>query len=213
LLQAGFIYLEFGGRLPLSSYNEGKLTFRFPTVSTSAGQAAQRAKAVREKQDPYFAQVIGKAFKTLDVLRRAGQPVSLNEMAQRLEGAKSSAFQFLHTLQAPGHIEKDALGRYSLSAELRTRERAPFLAGLMHAGMEKLKELKRELRETSALAALFDNHIEVVGVVESPQLIHMSNMVGRILPPHASSLGKSIAAFPAEDRQDRLLRTYGIYRY
>jgi IclR family acetate operon transcriptional repressor len=41
----------------------------------------------------------------------------------------------------------------------------------------------------------------------------MSNTVGRIIQPHASSLGKSITAFQSEERSERLLRSYGIYRY
>jgi DNA-binding IclR family transcriptional regulator len=49
--------------------------------------------------------------------------------------------------------------------------------------------------------------------VESPQLIRMSNIVGHILPPNASSLGKIITAFQTEERREKLLRSYGIYRF
>ena len=63
------------------------------------------------------------------------------------------------------------------------------------------------------LAVLFDNHIEVVAVEESPNIIRMANIVGRILQPNASSLGKAIVAFQAEQRRERLLRTYGIYPF
>jgi IclR family acetate operon transcriptional repressor len=69
------------------------------------------------------------------------------------------------------------------------------------------------MRETTSLAALFDNRIEVIAVVESPQPIRMSNIVGHILPPNASSLGKAIAAFQTEERREKLLRSYGIYRF
>lgn len=57
------------------------------------------------------------------------------------------------------------------------------------------------------LAVLFDNHIEVVAVIESPDLIKMSQTVGRIIPPHASSLGKALTAFQPEAVQERLPRT------
>ena len=41
----------------------------------------------------------------------------------------------------------------------------------------------------------------------------MGNTVGRIVPPHASSLGKAVAAFQSEDVRDRLVRSYGIHRF
>jgi len=63
------------------------------------------------------------------------------------------------------------------------------------------------------MGVLFDNHIEVVAVVESPKLIRMGNTVGRIIPPHASSIGKSIAAFQTETRTEELLRSYGLTRF
>ena len=76
-----------------------------------------------------------------------------------------------------------------------------------------MQQLSRQLRETTSLAALFDNRIEVIAVVESPQPIRMSNIVGHILPPNASSLGKAITAFQNEERREKLLRSYGVYRF
>jgi IclR family acetate operon transcriptional repressor len=73
--------------------------------------------------------------------------------------------------------------------------------------------LSREFCETATLAMHFDNRIEVVATLESPHLIRMGNTVGRIVPPHASSLGKAITAFQREDVRDRLIRSYGIHRF
>jgi IclR family acetate operon transcriptional repressor len=60
---------------------------------------------------------------------------------------------------------------------------------------------------------LFVNHIEVIEVIESPQTVRMGNTVGRILQPHASSLGKCIAAFQPDPFREHLLRSYGVSRY
>ena len=84
---------------------------------------------------------------------------------------------------------------------------------LINAAMPRLKALNREFRETVTLAMLFENHIEVVATIESPHLIRMGNTVGRILPPHASSLGKAITAFQPEERCESLLRSYGLHRF
>ena len=39
------------------------------------------------------------------------------------------------------------------------------------------------------------------------------NVVGHIVPPYASSLGKSITAFQPPERRDKLLRSLGVYQY
>jgi DNA-binding IclR family transcriptional regulator len=41
----------------------------------------------------------------------------------------------------------------------------------------------------------------------------VSNVVGHILPPNASSLGKAITAFQAQEHRERLLRSFGTYRF
>jgi len=53
----------------------------------------------------------------------------------------------------------------------------------------------------------------VIAVVESPQTVRMSNVVGHILPPNASSMGKAVTAFQTEDRREKLLRSHGVYRF
>ena len=73
-----------------------------------------------------------------------------------------------------------------------------------------MRELSREFGETVTLAMRFENRIEVVATIESPQLIRMGNTVGRILPPHASSLGKAITSHQTEDVRERLIRSYGV---
>jgi IclR family acetate operon transcriptional repressor len=59
----------------------------------------------------------------------------------------------------------------------------------------------------------FAHHIEVVATIESPQLVRMGSAVGRILPPHASALGKVILAFQPDDAGEHLVRSYGLPRF
>ena len=76
-----------------------------------------------------------------------------------------------------------------------------------------MRALSREFGETITLAMHFDNRIEVVATLDSPHLIRMANTVGRILPPHASSLGKAITAHLPDDVVERLRRSYGTHRF
>ncbi|MEK6629941.1 MAG: IclR family transcriptional regulator, partial [Acidobacteriota bacterium] len=163
--------------------------------------------------DVVYKRVIGKALDVIAILRSSAQPLSLNELTLRLELTKSSVFRILHTLEVSGYIERDSAGRYTVAADLRAWAPGRLRTALVEATTPALKELSREFRETVSLAMHFENRVEVVATVESPHLIRMGNTVGRIVPPHASSLGKAIAAFQREEVRDRLIRSYGIHRF
>ncbi len=176
-------------------------------------KAARNGKPEKAQQDRYFSRAVGKALDILGYLKRTEKPLSLHELTQRVGGAKTSLFRLLRTLDAAGYVVRNELGLYSLSADARALIPAQYVNRLIDAAEPVLKDLVREFRETASLAVLFDNHIEVVAVVESPQMIRMGNTVGRIIPPHASSLGKAITAFQQEERRERLLRSYGIHQF
>jgi DNA-binding IclR family transcriptional regulator len=179
----------------------------------SAAPLTKPVKAVPERSDKYFSKVIGKALDLIAILRSSAEPLSLNELTLRLDLAKSSVFRILHTLEVSGYIERDSAGRYTVGADLRHSAPGRLRVSLVAATAPALRELSREFCETVTLAMHFDNRIEVVATLESPHLIRMGNTVGRIVPPHASSLGKAITAFQPEEVRDRLIRSYGIHRF
>jgi DNA-binding IclR family transcriptional regulator len=163
-----------------------------------------------DSESQYHSRAVAKALEILEVLGNAGKPLGLNELAQKLKLSKPSSFRLLFTLEEAGYVDKDNEGRYTLKHEIRPSLRERLHASLLDAASPLLRKLTREFRETTGLAVLFDNHIEVIAVVESPQTVRMGNTIGRILQPHASSLGKCITAFQSEERREHLLRSYGI---
>jgi IclR family acetate operon transcriptional repressor len=185
-----------------------------PRAVRTAGVRPQQARpGARERTDKYFSKVVGKALDIIAILRSSAQPLSLNELTIGLELAKSSVFRILHTLEVSGYIERDSVGRYTVAADLQAGAPAKVRAALVEAALPALKELSREFGETVSLAMRFENRVEVIATLESPHLIRMGNTEGRILPPHASSLGKAIAAFQPEAVRDRVVRSYGIHRF
>jgi IclR family acetate operon transcriptional repressor len=163
-------------------------------------------------KSPSFSRAVAKALEVFEILRRSPHPFSLTELAHRVGLTKSSLLRILQTLESCGYVEKNVDRRYVLTSEGRALAPAGFIKSLVAIARPLMRELVREFRETSGLAALFDNHIEVVEVVESPETVRMGNIKGRILPPHASSLGKSIVAFQTEETREHLLRSYGSLR-
>jgi IclR family acetate operon transcriptional repressor len=134
-------------------------------------------------------------------------------VAQRIQLSKTSTFRLLRTLEVCGCLTASEGGKYALAPGVTSVVSAQTVARLLRAAVPRLRQLSRQLRETTSLAALFDNRIEVIAVVESPQPLRLSNIVGHILPPHASSLGKAITAHQTDERREKLMRSYGTYRF
>jgi DNA-binding IclR family transcriptional regulator len=161
----------------------------------------------------YLSRAVSKSLKVLELLQSARSPMGLQEIAKRIQLSKTSTFRLLRTLEAAGCLVSVGAGEYRLAPGIHSVVPTLWLARLLRCASGRMRELNAHLRETISLAALFDNRIEVVAVLESPQIIRMSNVVGHILPPNASSLGKVIAAFQSQEQQEKLLRSYGFWRF
>jgi DNA-binding IclR family transcriptional regulator len=161
----------------------------------------------------YLSRAVSKSLKVLELLQSARAPMGLQEIARRIQLSKTSTFRLLRTLEAAGCLVCVGSGVYGLAPGIYSVVPTLWLARLLRCASVRMRELNNQLRETVSLAALFDNRIEVVAVVESPQIIRMSNVVGHILPPNASSLGKVIAAFQSQEQREKLLRSYGVWRF
>jgi IclR family acetate operon transcriptional repressor len=167
----------------------------------------------KQNGDQYLSRAVGKALEALELLQPQQMPMGLNEIAQRIQLSKTSAFRLLRTLESAGYLASNPFGQYSLVPEIRSVVPTQFLVRLLRVSTPRMRDLGRDLRESVSLAALFENHSEVIAVIESSEVIRMSNVVGHILPPNASSLGKVITSFQPELRREKLLRSYGIYRF
>ena len=184
-----------------------------PARSLRPTVAAARKSAPRIRDDKYYSKVIGRALDILAVLRKHEHPLGLADIAAQVGLAKSSVFRLLHTLEVSSYVERTAEGAYGLSADLQMWGDGKRVTDLVDAALPHMRTLSREFGETITLAMHFDNRIEVVATLDSPQLIRMANTVGRILPPHASSLGKAITACLPDDVVERLRRSYGTHRF
>jgi IclR family acetate operon transcriptional repressor len=139
--------------------------------------------------------------------------MSLSELSKQSQLTKSSAFRLLQTLETLHYIRRDHDGRYLPSNENIAVISTQYVNTLTAAAREPMRRLNMEFGETVSLAVLMHNHVEVVDVVESANLIRMTNIAGRILPPHASSMGKVVTAWQDAETRKRLLQSYGLTRY
>lgn len=170
----------------------------------------ERPRREREERGKYFVQAVVKAFDILELVGQSAEPLSLAQITRNLRQSKSSAFRILCTLEQKGLVTRKLGDLYEATHSLGSTIPNQLLGKLLQAAEPVMRDLSREFRESVSLALLFENHIGVVAVVDSPQKIRMGNVVGGIIPPHASSLGKCITANQSDAILDHLLRTYGI---
>ena len=156
---------------------------------------------------------LAKGLMLLDHLAMKAHPMSLGELADEADLGKPSTLRILSTLQMMGWLSRDGGDKYCLDREWPNLSRQSSLRRLAAVALPEMRKLNTDFAETITLAAMFDDHIRVVEVLDSPQLIRMANYKGRILPPYASSLGKAITAFQDPTQTAELLQIFGSYQF
>ena len=165
-----------------------------------------------DKEDRYFSRAVSHALQILDLLRTEPSPLGLSEITRKTGINKTSVFRFLYTMEATGHVLRDETGRYKISVSGLEYSHGITPDQIKNAALPHLRKLWSHYSETVSLGVLLKNHIEVIQVLESPHLTRMSNRTGAIIPPHASSIGKAIAAFQDEEKQEQLVGSFGLLR-
>ena len=177
---------------------------RRPKPSTGNGRTAPG--------DPYFSKAIARALDVLECFAEERTALSLKDISTTIELPESSLFRILLTLESRGYLRQNGDGTYQLTPRL--------LYGKMREHSERVKTLARpflyslatQFDETASVSYLFDNFMQVLDTVEALHQMRFTNRPGRLLPPHCSSMGKSITAFQPPDRINRLMEGYGIIR-
>ena len=178
------------------------MTAQIETTSSESNQA-------KDDSNRYFSRAIGNALRVLELLQESRDPLSLAEISRQTRLPKSSAFRILRTLEITGYIERVDGDRFCIlpgSGFLLNQK----IRKVVEVSRPWMKHLSQEFRETITLACLLDSHIEATAVIDSPQRVSMGNAVGNLIPPHASSLGKCIAAYQSDTLRERLLRSFSL---
>jgi DNA-binding IclR family transcriptional regulator len=158
----------------------------------------------------YHQRAISRALDVLECFDDERPERTLKEICQDIGLPESSLFRILLTLESRGYLVQSSDGAYTLAPKI--------LLGRLHERAERvrvglrphLQKLAGRFDETASCAYLFGNRLEALDSVETFHSIRMTNKAGRVLPPHASSLGKVITAFQKPEAIDRMVEVYGL---
>ncbi|WP_210508991.1 IclR family transcriptional regulator [Naasia sp. SYSU D00057] len=135
----------------------------------------------------------------LELLAAATRPMTLSDIASRLELPVSSVHQLLKTLVARGWLSSSgttySIGVRALLTGISFLERDP----IVQAVKPVLGMLRSELEETVHLARLDGNRVVYLLSRESQHQLRMVSRVGQSLPAHATALGKAALSTLPED--------------
>lgn len=177
-----------------------------------AGTENHPGSGPQQVDERYHSRTIERALDVLESFEPNRPNLSLVDVAQKTRLPESSLFRILLTLQKRGYLQQHSDGTYQLTDRVllgRVYDGAERLRRMAHSYLE---ELTSEFNETSSLAYLFGDHIQVLDTVETFHQIRVTNRRGRILPPHCSSMGKAILAFQPAHIADSMLEIYGLAR-
>ncbi|MGD0128341.1 MAG: IclR family transcriptional regulator [Terriglobia bacterium] len=162
--------------------------------------------------DQYTSKALTRALDVLECFSDESTALSLKEMRSRFGAPESSLYRTLTTLVLRGYLVQGADGAYRICPRVlygKVRELAELLRNVARSHLEMLSA---RFDETASLSYLFEDRIQVVDTVETLHSMRLTNRPGRLLPPHCSSMGKSITAFQSPEKINRMLEVYGLVR-
>jgi DNA-binding IclR family transcriptional regulator len=159
---------------------------------------------------PYAIRVLDRALDTLEALRDASHPLTLQEFSALLPQAKSSIFRLLSNLERRGYVERTPDRKYQLgTAWLRFRASGGYGA-LTEIAAPQMRQLLQTFGETVNLGVLRDGEVFYLEIFQSPHSFRMAAAPGTRSPMHSTALGKAIAAFLPLSELDTIIRTKGL---
>jgi IclR family acetate operon transcriptional repressor len=157
-----------------------------------------------------------KAFGVLEVLVRAGRPVTLSELMQATELPKPTLHRTLALFEEAGFLSREPGGRAYIIGERLSRFGLDVLRNDGAATLRRivLRRVVSEIGESCNLAVLHKGALIYLDRIEADWPLRLQMPVGGVaMPPHCCASGKLLLAYlPAEERQ-RLLELMALPRF
>lgn len=164
-----------------------------PTALPSRSSPVAATAPVRET--PGAVPAVVRAVALLELLARAGRPMSLSELTALLALPKSSVHGLCHTLVASGYLRRSDSGYFI----------GPAVMGLAHAFLRHTSvaqefaalwhELASPPQETVILSVLVGDEVVYVGARNGNRPLGLAFNEGMRLPAHLAASGKAMLAW------------------
>jgi DNA-binding IclR family transcriptional regulator len=167
------------------------------------------SKEVNQRQ---FVQSLARGFRVLAKVCQSETPLSLSELSQKSDLSIGAIQRLTYTLEKIGLVERDPQTK-----RFRTGSRMISLALAITRNLELKKvahkfmqALSDEIGEVVGLGSLEGDHIILVEIIHTQQLLNINMNIGAVIPPHSTATGKAILAFLPDSRVEHILSLRGM---
>jgi IclR family transcriptional regulator, acetate operon repressor len=157
-----------------------------------------------------------KAFGVLEVLVRAGRPVTLSELMQATELPKPSLHGTLALFEQAGFLAREPGGRAYIIGERLSRFGLDVLRNDSAASLRRtaLRRVVSEIGESCNLAVLYKGSLIYLDRIEAEWPLRLQLPPGGVvIPPHCCASGKLLLAHRPLAERRRLLELMALERF
>ena len=150
-----------------------------------------------------------RTIEILEIISQKPEGASLDEMCDRLELPKTSAYDIVTTLEALGMVHADwgQKKRYTIGlTAYRIGINYTNNLNIMNVMEPELKQFAHEIGKTVFFGVRSDCEVVYICKFEPENPIITTASVGSRIPLHCTSLGKAILAYSEPDIQQQLLK-------
>lgn len=157
--------------------------------------------------DRYSVPAIGRMNDILMLLEQRGDRLTISEIAESTEIAKTTCLRLLSSLTKYGFLSfHPNEGTYGLGAKLiMLGKKAETTLSWMDDLKSMLSDFRSSIRETVKVSVLQNDHVSVLMRAESPQPLRISLSSGSTFPIHVGAASKMLLAQLSDDDARKIL--------
>lgn len=161
----------------------------------------------------YTAPALEKGLEILELLAEAKEPLTLVQIAARLNRSKSELYRMLAVLEAKGYLAREeGSDHFHITNRLFDLGMSvPPVGTLVEASFPIMHRLADKILQPCHLAVASAHRMVVIARVESPSNIGISVRVGHSLNLFESSSGHVLLAWMSESKREAVFEHYSAH--
>jgi len=162
----------------------------------------------------YLNKSLDRGLRILDLFTESKEMMTASEIAAALNTSPATLYPTLHTLLAHGYLVRDEAKRFRLGLKLLERSGQVLVElDVRRVAQPHLRKLARSRQVTADLAVLYGSEVLYLErEVGHPNAI-LTEVVGRRVPLHCTSLGKVLLAFLPDQERLELVKSLPLEGY
>ena len=155
------------------------------------------------------------AFNILELLTNSGAGLTLPDLVERSNLAKSSVHYLLVTLERCGYVRRsERTGRYLLGVKLFSMANSALGSlSLRQRTAAFLSGLKMRTGLTVHMAILEHSEAILIAREETQRGSRLASWIGKRMDMHCTGIGKAMLAYLPEAEVDAMIRKHGLARH